>query len=112
MFKSKWLGVVPRDRIPPRKPDSYLICNLDDSGKQTLFHWVCRYVTPQGKAIWHDPLGHDGEEQASALIQQLSGVEWTEDDAEQDSKEDNCGQRCLAALRIAKDMGTDAFLSL
>jgi hypothetical protein len=89
-----------------------LICNLDDSGKQTLFHWVCRYVTPQGKAIWHDPLGSSGEEQASALINQLSGVEWTEDDPEQSDHEDNCGQRCLAALRIAKDMGAKAFLSL
>jgi hypothetical protein len=112
LFQRKWLGVVPRDKIPPRKPDSYLICNLDDSGTQTLYHWVCRYVTPQGKAIWHDPLGRDGEEQASALIQQLRNVQWTEDDPEQDSEEDNCGQRCLAALRIAKELGAKAFLSL
>ena len=100
--------------IPARKPDSYLICNLDKShggGGTGGTHWVCRYVTPQGKALWHDPLGKDGAQQASALVQQVS-AQWTEDDAEQAESEDNCGQRCLAALRIAKEMGPSAFLLL
>jgi hypothetical protein len=116
LFKTKWLGVVPRDRIPPRKKDSYLICNLDDSGKQTIFHWVCRYVTKEGKALWHDPLGESGAEQASELVKQVRAL-WTDDDnfddpSHQEDTEDNCGQRCLAALRVAKEMGVDAFMSL
>jgi hypothetical protein len=116
MFKSKWLGVVPRDRIPPRKKDSYLICNLDDSGKQTIFHWVCRYVTPKGEALWHDPLGESGADQASQLVRQVRAL-WTDEDnfddpSHQADAEDNCGQRCLAALRVAKEMGPDAFMSL
>ena len=39
---------MPRDRILHAKPNSYLICNLDKSGKQKLFHWVCRYVDGDG----------------------------------------------------------------
>jgi hypothetical protein len=116
LFKGKWLGVVPRDQIPPRKKDSYLICNLDSSGKQTIFHWVCRYVTPKGEVLWHDPLGQSGEKQASQLVKQVRAL-WTDDDnfddpSHQADAEDNCGQRCLAALRVAKEMGPDAFMSL
>ena len=116
MFKSKWLGVVPRDQVPARKKDSYLICNLDTSGKQTIYHWVCRYVTPKGEALWHDPLGESGADQASQLVRQVRAL-WTDEDnfddpSHQADAEDNCGQRCLAALRIAKEMGPDAYMSL
>ena len=115
LFGSKWLGVVPSDMIPARRRDSYLICNLDKSrggGGSGGFHWVCRYVTPQGEALWHDPLGEDGAGQAAPLVRQLAGVHWTDDDAEQGVEEDNCGQRCLAALRLAQESGPAAFLSL
>ena len=113
MFGKNFLGVVPRDRIPGRTKHSFLICNLDEADSERGgSHWVCRYVTRQGKVLWHDPLGVEGAEQAEPLVDQLSGVQWTEDDAEQHPDEDNCGQRCLAALRIAKEMGPDAFLSL
>jgi hypothetical protein len=116
MFKGKFLGIVPRDRIPPRKKDSYLIANLDDSGKQSIYHWVCRYVTPKGEALWHDPLGESGADQASQLVKQVRAL-WTDEDnfddpSHQADAEDNCGQRCLAALRVAKKMGVDAFMSL
>ena len=116
LFKNKWLGVVPRDQIPPRKKDSYLICNLDASGKQTIFHWVCRYVTPKGEALWHDPLGASGADQASLLVKQVRAL-WSDPDnfddaSHQADAEDNCGQRCLAALRIAKEMGPDAYMLL
>eukprot|EP01047_Picozoa_sp_COSAG01_P025527 COSAG01_NODE_1616_length_9720_cov_16.818314_8_plen_139_part_00 len=116
LFKTKWLAVVPRDKVPARKKDSYLICNLDDSGKQTIFHWVCRYVTKEGEALWHDPLGESGADQASELVKQVRAL-WTDEDnfddpSHQADAEDNCGQRCLAALRIAKEMGPDAYMSL
>ena len=111
VFRKGWLGVVPRDMIPARRPSSYLICNLDTSrGPGT--HWVCRYVDGRGKAAWHDPLGHTGVAQAGALREQLGSVEWTDDDAEQKQSEDNCGQRCLAALMAAKAGGMVDFMAL
>jgi hypothetical protein len=90
--------------------------HLDTSGKQTIFHWVSRYITNEGDALWHDPLGESGAEQASELVKQVRAL-WTDDDNFQDPShqadaEDNCGQRCLAALRIAKEMGSAAFMSL
>jgi hypothetical protein len=116
LFKGKFLGIVPRDKIPARRKDSYLIANLDDSGKQSIYHWVCRYVTPNGEALWHDPLGESGADQASQLVKQVRAL-WTDDDnfddpSHQADAEDNCGQRCLAALRVAKEMGADAYMSL
>ena len=111
LFKHGWQGVVPRDRIPARKPNTYLICNLDQSGKQKLFHWVCRYVDSEGTVAWHDPLGKGGKAQRQPLVRQVNS-RWTEDDAEQGVTEDNCGQRCLAALMIAKQCGMEAFLAL
>ena len=60
------MGVVPRDMIPDAKQNSYLICNLDKSGKQKIFHWVCRYVDSDGEIAWHDPLGTAGIAQAES----------------------------------------------
>ena len=112
VFRKGWLGVVPRDMIPARRPNSFLVCNLDTS-RQSGTHWVCRYVDGRGKAAWHDPLGHTGVAQAGALREQLGAVsEWTEDDAEQGANEDNCGQRCLAALMTGGQLGEKAFLLL
>ena len=117
LFKRGWQGNVPRDMIPPATPNSYLICNLDKSGKQKLFHWVCRYVCGDGTIAWHDPLGSAGIAQAQPLRRQLRGKMWTDDDnirdpSHQGNSQDNCGQRCLAALMIGKQFGMDDFLLL
>ena len=55
LFGKRWLGVVPSDRVPPRRPDSYLIANLHTAAMPGL-HWVCRYVDEHGNSAWHDPL--------------------------------------------------------
>ena len=117
LFKRGWQGVVPRDMIPAAKQNSYLICNLDRSGKQKLFHWVCRYVDSDGEIAWHDPLGTAGIAQAQPLRQQLRGKQWTDDHNTRDAShqgdsQDNCGQRCLAALMIGQQSGMDNFLLL
>jgi hypothetical protein len=106
LFKHGWQGVVPRDRIPAAKTGGYLICNLQTS-QQGGSHWVCR-----AGSIWHDPLGAPGVAQAMKLRQQLGPVTWTDMDAEQRESEDNCGQRCIAALMLAKQCGMQAFLLL
>ena len=117
LFKQGWQGIVPRDRIPHAKPNTYLICNLDKSGKQKLFHWVCRYVSGDSTIAWHDPLGSAGIAQAQPLRRQLRGKHWTDDHNTRDAShqgdsQDNCGQRCLAALMIGKQFGMNDFLLL
>ena len=68
----------------PRAVDA----NLDERG-QPGSHWVCRY-----DGLWHDPLGTGGRKQRAAFVRRV-GSQWTDDDAEQTRREDNCGQRCL-----------------
>ena len=73
-------------------------------------------MTPKGEVRWHDPLGESGADQASELVKQVRAL-WTDEDnfedpSHQADAEDNCGQRCLAALRIAMEMGPDAYMLL
>ena len=55
-------------------------------------------------------VGQAGEQQREAFEQHVN--QWTDDDAEQHPLETNCGQRCLAALCVARDMGIESFLLL
>ena len=94
------IAVVAADEIPPKT--RFVIANLDDRG-QPGSHWVCRY-----DGVWHDPLGTDGRTQRAAFVRRV-GSQWTDDDAEQARREDNCGQRCLAALMTGKQLDREAF---
>ena len=94
------IAVVAADEIPPKT--RFVIANLDDRG-QPGSHWVCRY-----DGVWHDPLGTDGRTQRAAFVRRV-GSQRTDDDAEQARREDNCGQRCIAALMTGKQLGRHAF---
>jgi hypothetical protein len=102
---------VPSNRIPAASPDTFVIANLQtDAPGNPGSHWVCRYVAADGTCAWHDPLGQAGEQQREAFEKHVN--QWTDDDAEQHPLETNCGQRCLAALCVARDMGIESFLLL
>jgi hypothetical protein len=41
LFGKRWLGVVPSDRVPPRRPDSYLIAKeWDEYCPEMLLYYV------------------------------------------------------------------------
>jgi hypothetical protein len=94
------IAVVAADEIPTDA--TFVIANLDERG-QPGSHWVCRY-----DGLWHDPLGSGGRKQRAAFVRRV-GSQWTDDDAEQARREDNCGQRCIAALMTGKQLGRHAF---
>ena len=111
LFGRRWQGVVPSNRIPAGKPDSFLIANLQtDAPGNPGSHWVCRYTNEDGLCAWHDPLGEHGQEQRAAFERHVN--QWTDDDAEQHPLETSCGQRCLAALCLARDHGLETFMLL
>ena len=91
------------DEIQPHT--KLLIANLDERSMPGS-HWVCRY-----DGAWHDPLGSNGTDQRAALVRRVQGS-WTDDDPEQRREEDNCGQRCLAALMVGVQLGSDGFALL
>ena len=111
LFGRRWQGVVPSNRIPAGKPDSFLIANLQtDAPGNPGSHWVCRYTNEDGVCAWHDPLGEHGQEQRAQFERHVT--QWTDDDAEQHPLETSCGQRCLAALCLARDHGLESFMLL
>ena len=114
LFGKRWLGVVPSDRVPPRRPDSYLIANLHTAAMPGL-HWVCRYVDSDGNSAWHDPLARLGQAQRQRHGFERHVRRWTAEDPaphDQEASEDNCGQRCLAALSVAKSGGFQSYVML
>ena len=78
-------------------------------------HWVCRYVDKAGNSAWHDPLAALGQAQRKRHGFGRHVRRWT-DEAEaphdQEASEENCGQRCLAALCVAKAGVMKSFLLL
>jgi hypothetical protein len=78
------LGVFPRDKQPAKHGKNYYIVNLDNSN-QPGSHWVA----VAGNLVY-DSFGRD----LGFRMQR------TEDDAEQENWEVNCGQRCLAFLCV------------
>ena len=114
LFGERWAGCVPSDRVPPRRPDTFLISNLlaSDTGGS---HWVCRYVSPDGESAWYDPLAQLGQAQRRRAGFERHVRQWTDETPaphDQEAAEDNCGQRCLAALCTADWGGMEAFLQL
>ena len=92
---NKFKGVYSYDNIPDKnnfKIDESCIFNLDP---KTLpgSHWCALYYSKNKKFILYDSFGRNIQIPNKKVIR-------TEKDAEQNIKEDNCGQRCLAWLFI------------
>ena len=114
LFGKQWLGVVPSDRVPSRRPNSYLIANLHTAAMPGL-HWVCRYVDENGNSAWHDPLAQLGQAQRRRHDFERHVRQWTDEAPaphDQEASEYNCGQRCLAALCVAQSSGFQAYVML
>jgi len=63
-------------------------------------HWMACYMISKNNPLFYDSFGR-------SIISGWTGQRLltTEEDAEQDISEDNCGQRCVAWLLLVKEMG-------
>lgn len=120
LFGARFLGVFAADQIPvPTAPRTYCIINLDKStNPRNGSHWVARYTEGSGadcSRMYYDSYGRS----VSSILPHVSGAHDTDlrpnrvlDQRRtgQDSK--SCGQRCLAALMVAKRGGMQAFAQM
>lgn len=106
MFNTKFKGVFASDNIPKMKNNRYAIINLDDSSERGS-HWVS-LIKENNKSLVYDSFGRKTYKILPNLIQSGNGVILeTENDSEQSKLEENCGQRCLAALKVYDKYGWD-----
>lgn len=105
MFGEKFKGVYASDKIPVMKNNQYAIVNLDDS-TQVGSHWVS-LIKEGNKSLVYDSFGRKTYKILPKLVQSGKGgiILETENDAEQNKIEENCGQRCLASLEIYNKYG-------
>lgn len=97
-----YLGAFPRtlglEIVDDLKIGECLIINTKDAPGE---HWCALYMFPSGNTIFYDSFGRTFEE----LFRQDDGIGNTEDDREQELIEQNCGQRCIAWLLLARTVG-------
>ncbi len=97
-------GVYAADDIPVLDSGECMIVNLGKKGTAGS-HWVA-IVKESGKSYVYDSFGR----RTYSILPSLRGsgngvVKETENDAEQSKVEENCGQRCIAALKVYKKYG-------
>lgn len=108
LFGVKFRGVYPSDKIPKlNNLQPYCILNLDKSN-ETGSHWVALCRNSDGTCIFYDSFGRHHTRIISNL--ELSGngrIVNSEKDKEQRISETNCGQRCLAFIKLLHMWGPD-----
>ena len=101
LFGRQFKGVFASDEIPRtfRNKQSAIV-NLDPRSSGGS-HWVATvaHQVQQDSKDWQEMIVYDSFGR-DVLAGQLTGVRYTEDDAEQHMYENNCGQRCLAWLCV------------
>ena len=101
MFGDKYIGTFAYDQWNHTK-HGYQIINLDVSTKPGS-HWIAMHNDGQNMLVYDS----FGREVIPADTDGLIKIHHTENDAEQDILENNCGQRCLAWLKVVNDLGID-----
>lgn len=106
LFRDLYAGTFPYDRLPDltdQKP--YAIINTDDASKSGT-HWVAVVkVKGTNKYIFYDSFGRPKQKILSDLHIAGGKIANTEQDAEQQTLETNCGQRCLSFLLVYHNHG-------
>jgi hypothetical protein len=108
LFNIKFHGVYPSDKIPKLNDLSpYCILNLDKTSEPGS-HWVALCKLENG-CMFYDSFGRKHTKIIKSLNFSGNGrIINTHKDAEQNIKEENCGQRCIAFLSIFNKYGTNA----
>lgn len=115
LFSVQFKGVYPSDKIPKLNDLApYCILNLDKS-KEPGSHWValCKVKDRKNECLFYDSFGRNYTEIIKNLKFSGNGrIKNTENDAEQKILEQNCGQRCLAWLKMCHDYGPEVALMI
>ena len=99
-FGRRYAGTYARSEdVPLSNSRPLAIVNVDDSPGS---HWLGAYRLHGGRVLMYDSFGRPGHQIAYA------GAEMTEDDPEQLVEQLDCGQRCMAWLRLADERGSRA----
>jgi hypothetical protein len=115
LFKVKFKGVFPSDKIPKLNDLSpYCILNLDKSS-QSGSHWIALaklpHLYPSGNSdtIIYDSFGRDYKRIIPNIQYSGNGtIKNTDRDKEQKPLQTDCGARCLAWLLVFDNYGSAA----
>jgi len=114
LFSVQFKGVYPSDKIPKLNDLApYCILNLDKS-KEPGSHWIalCK-VKDRNECLFYDSFGRSHTEIMKNLKFSGNGrIKNTELDPEQKILEQNCGQRCLAFIKMFHDYGPEVALMI
>ena len=103
LFGQRFKGIYSIDDTFELKQSEMAIFNLDKRN-QPGSHWVA-VVKDRKHYIVYDSFGRDIKLKQKNIIN-------TEDDAEQDINEQNCGQRCVAWLVVVAVKGIKVALTI
>jgi hypothetical protein len=109
LLGEKFVGVYPADKIPKLRDGQYVIANLDEHDMPGS-HWI-GIVKDNKNFLIYDSFGRPGKSIIPTLIGRGKLID-TDLDAEQNEKEDNCGQRSIVSLFIHKYFGKDMYMLL
>jgi hypothetical protein len=102
LLGNRFVGVYAADEVPKMKNGDMAIANLDKRNMPGS-HWIS-IAKQDGKLHVYDSFGR----KSAKIIPDIMGKGAVLDadyDAEQDVKEDNCGQRSLAWLFVFQQFG-------
>jgi hypothetical protein len=110
LFGKKFDGVYSADNYRLKK-NKYFIVNLDKV-RQPGSHWIAIATDNKNRAYLYDSFGRDTKEIIDVSGNGNNGTYDAEHDAEQDDKEENCGQRSLAWLFIYDKWGKETAMQI
>ena len=103
LLPSKYIGTYAYDKIPKNIKEKHCcIFNLDKSNEPGS-HWCGMYKENNIKYVY-DSFGR--------IVIKGKGIIHTDKDKEQKTKEENCGQRCIAWLLCVYNYGINAALKV
>ena len=109
---AKFKGVFPSDKVPKlHQLTPYAILNLDNSS-QSGSHWIAvAFDNDDDELVFYDSFGRKSSRIIPSIHREYKVID-THSDAEQRIKEDNCGQRCLAWLKLYDLLGKAAAIKI
>lgn len=106
LFKRKFRGVYPADRIPLLAPYQSCILNLDGSSEPGS-HWVAVARLRQKDIFFYDSFARSPKKIIPTLLKRYKGysIRFDESDREQTTDQENCGANCISFLVVFYTLG-------
>ena len=109
LFGRNYIGTFPADKEPKLHNRQMCIMNLDPTGLPGS-HWIA-LAKDNDEILIYDSFGRPTKDIYKTTYKNQKYTA-TEDDAEQDESEENCGARCLAFLQVFKALGASAAINI